>query len=77
MPSSIRSRRSHSAVAMKQQTKAKAKTKNVTFTESCVLMKNLLRTSIATIAYLRNLFDADNFRSKKLDGKNTFFTGLF
>jgi len=59
----VRSRRGRNAQAASAQ---QLKTENVTAEQSVTLMKNLFRTSISTICYLRDLFPEDCFKEKRL-----------
>ena len=47
----------------------KPQTKEITRQESQVLVRNLIRTSISTICYLRNLFPDESFQQRSLVGK--------
>eukprot|EP01080_Neovahlkampfia_damariscottae_P005643 gene5643-9459_t len=46
----------------------KPQTKEITRQESQVLVRNLIRTSISTICYLRNLFPDESFQQRSLVG---------
>ena len=43
---------------------------NITRTQSISLVKNLIRTAISSIAYVRNLFPQDCFEERSLSGVN-------
>jgi hypothetical protein len=60
---------------MKSMQAIKPQTKEITKQESQVLVRNLIRTSISTICYLRNLFPDESFQQRSLVGiDNKFIT---
>jgi hypothetical protein len=55
---------------MKSMQAIKPQTKEITKQESQVLVRNLIRTSISTICYLRNLFPDESFQQRSLVGND-------
>lgn len=51
-----------------QQQEVKQQLETVSAQQSSILMKNLIRTTISSITYLRNIFPEDCFVDKKLSG---------
>ncbi|KAG2375185.1 hypothetical protein C9374_010189 [Naegleria lovaniensis] len=51
-------------------TAQQSRTQSVTYEESLTLMRNLMRTAISSVCYLRNIFPEDCFQDKSLSGIN-------